>query len=331
MTEQVFTSKLLEEAAEFHTAQVRADFDWGLFAQWLERGPAHRAAYQAIAELDADIMSSRNALYPALSIHPAGNDNPTYTGYKLRRTSHWVGLGLAASFIAALFGPLMWRWSANQSSDNGAMTYATGVRETRRLALADGIAVTLDRNSAISVDHVTTPKIIRVVRGQVYFAFQHHANNQVRVMADAYSIYHIGTVFNIVLTPERFSVAVALGHVMLSRPGAAPDMLNAGEEADNWNKNRALRIRRVRTADIAAWQQGDIIYDETPLPLIASDLSRYTRRSIHVVGRAQSLRFSGVLRVEDGQKMLENFQLLLPIDAQTRPDGGINLLARDRP
>ena len=62
-------------------------------------------------------------------------------------------------------------------------------------------------------------------------------------------------------------------------------------------------------------KDGRLVYDNSPLALVAVDLARYSGRSVTVDPSAADLRMSGVLSIGDGSKLIGQVQALLPVRA----------------
>jgi transmembrane sensor len=83
-------------------------------------------------------------------------------------------------------------------------------------------------------------------------------------------------------------------------------------------------ITLVSADDAFGWRSGRLIYRDRPLSEIAADLNRYGESQVRLDGPASSMRFSGVLTIDDQQQMVRRLAALLPL-SETRQDGVITL------
>src|SRR5512140_2150118 len=67
---KTMTEDINEQAAYWHSVQYGDDMDWHAYTAWLEADPRHRAAFDAVALLDDDIMAQRDRIADRLAQTP---------------------------------------------------------------------------------------------------------------------------------------------------------------------------------------------------------------------------------------------------------------------
>lgn len=305
-----------DAAAAWHARLGSPDMPWEAFGAWLDSDPAHRAAYDAIASLDAEIGDAAPAIAVLL---PANDDAQRASDAPLRSTRwRWVGVG-ATGAVAAGIALL----TVAPSADDAAQTYVTGRSETRAVRLADGSRVDMDRGSRLSVAGGGTP-VIELAQGAARFAVRHDPSRILMVRADGYEIRDLGTRFVVVAARGRVSVSVAEGAVSVTPVGgtaADSTMLNAGQGLDVLLAQNIAQRRTIDPARIADWSDGQLDYDAAPLTLVAAEISRYVDHPLVVDPSAANLRFSGVLTIGDGSRLVDQLRAVMPI--RVRRVGGV--------
>jgi transmembrane sensor len=113
-----------------------------------------------------------------------------------------------------------------------------------------------------------------------------------------------------------------------SNVAAAPVLLRAGDQLDHRAGTRLWMVSHVDPETAFAWKRGELVYNDRPLADVVSDLNRYVDAPIQVAAPAASLRFSGVLRIDDEAAMIRRLEAFLPVEA-ARTDAGLVLNLRD--
>lgn len=300
--------QIRERAAEWHARIDSDSMDWEAFGAWLDADPAHRAAYDAVALLDAEIAADREAI---LAMLPANDSIDDETAAPTRRRARWWtagGLAIAAS-LAVLVAPQF-----RPAQGDAPVIYRTGPGETRAIALQDGSRIVIDRNSELALRDGASPEI-DMKSGGAFFDIRHDPARTMVIHAGDYEVRDIGTRFDVARTSDHLSVAVAEGHVTVGAPGAEGLKLAGGQRVDIAGARGEATIRRQDADDVASWRDGRLVYDNVPLSLVAVDLSRYAGRAVSVDPAVAGLRVSGVLTIGDGSRLVGQIEELLPVKA----------------
>jgi transmembrane sensor len=84
-------------------------------------------------------------------------------------------------------------------------------------------------------------------------------------------------------------------------------------------------MKAVAAADVGSWRRGRLVYSNTPLSIVAADLSRYSGKVVTVDPRIRDQEFTGVLAIGDGSKLFDNIAALMAISYRADP-GGVRLV-----
>lgn len=315
-------STTIDAAAAWHAQLDSPDMDWVAFGEWLDADASHRDAYDAIALLDAEIGEAAQAIARLLPV----NDDTDDAGLialdrspsKWRR---WAGAGIGGALAAGLAIMVV-----APSTDGAAQVYVTGRGETRAVTLADGSRMQIDRGSRVSVSGGRTP-VIDIAQGAASFAVRHDPSRELMVRAGGYEIRDLGTRFDVVSARGRIAITVAQGMVSVTQSGGAAvdaTVLKAGQGLDIVPDKQIAQRREIDPGHVADWVDGRLDYDGAPLALVAADISRYADAPLVVDPSAAHLRFSGVLTIGDGSRLVDQLRAVLPIRAH-RIDGVVHL------
>jgi transmembrane sensor len=272
-----------EEAVLWMIRTRDPDFaDWEAFTLWLERDPAHAAAYDALADADSNlhqILPSRSVFMPA----PPAND----PGRHSRRPWRWVaGAAVAAALVGVISLDVLNR------SDIYSVTTRPG--ETRTIALDDGTRVEMNGGTSMRFDRHNA-RFAALDIGEAAFIVRHDAANPFRVTVGDDMFEDAGTVFNIVRTGSATRIGVAEGKVIYN-PKAEAITLTAGRALQE--DAAGLRLMAVAPQSVASWRQGSLIYANASVAEIGEEIGRSLGVSLAVTPSAGAQRFTGTIRLD---------------------------------
>ncbi len=271
------------------TAEQRA-----AFRRWLAADPQHRAEFEKLAAMWGKFESVPDP----------------------RRVSRRRALKTGAVVIgsASLLG-LSYR---NGLLDRLISDYATGTGEFRTVAFADGSQAELDADTALSVDYSPQRRRIKLLRGRALFTVVADAGRPFRIDALNGITEALGTQFVVHRTDDQVIVTVvehAVTVTLNDAPGAidSPARLDAGQEiAYDASGLGSVSLSRNKTE--TAWRQGKLVFEDQSLKTVVSDLNRYRRGAIVLLGPdLESLRVSGIFDIRHPDGVLDAIERTLPV------------------
>ena len=195
--------------------------------------------------------------------------------------------------------------------------HMTSVGERTPIALADGSQVTLNTDSAISVELKADQRLVRLLRGEAWFDVSPDGDRPFLVEMTEGHIRVTGTSFGVRLEDNGAIVSLTEGQLELS---AKPDhgaasyfALNAGQQANFSDGAISEAVALDKTA-ATAWLRGQVVFFNTPLGEVVAELNRY--RGGHVVivdGSLKDLKVGGVFATDDPDAALEVINNTLPV------------------
>jgi transmembrane sensor len=315
---QEMSSQKLEEASAWHVRITASDANetiWADFTSWLEADEANRIAFDRIEDLDRELTASS----PALASMAAAKAKPRF------RPSRWMWTAGATALAASIVLAIVFVTSGPLSRE-----YVTQIGETRTVTMADGTKIDLNTATKILLPSEGSGRHVVLEQGEALFHVAHdHAHPFVVTVGDR-DVHDVGTVFNVLRNEGTVTVVVVEGKVAISPheniQNANEVRLGQGEQFVHSENNGGTTVERVNIAHALAWRDGYLIYDNAPLSKVVSDLNRYFPNRVTLENNAVAIRrFSGALRMDNEDAVLERISRFLPVSVQHRPDGHIVL------
>jgi transmembrane sensor len=260
------------------------DEDHRRFAEWLDRDPAHREAYDEFRKLWGDLKD--------IPIPPERLK-------KLRNTRRRAAVSRVAG-LAVLFLICTSLYQAGLI-DRLRADFYTSVGEVRTITLEDGTRVDLNTDTAIAVDYSETARRVHILRGEAFFDV---AKNPLRpfVVADGtLTATAVGTQYGVRTTAGSF------------RGDVQQELVDAGYAATLTAQGR-VRVQRSDVGDATAWRTGKLIFSGRPLREVLATLGRYRHGQILVVDEeAAERKVSGIFDLNDTEGALRELESSLPV------------------
>lgn len=147
-----------------------------------------------------------------------------------------------------------------------------------QVVLPDGTKVWL--NSASSLKYPANFSKLKErsveLQGEAYFEVAHKDNLTFKVMTGAHEVKVLGTHFNVMAYPEEQAIYTTLlqGSVKVSQ-GNLSRMVKPGEESIVNEKTNSITVEKADLDKVMAWKNGRFEFDNSDLPEIMRQLSRW--------------------------------------------------------
>lgn len=304
----------LNDAALWHQRLQRTDADepvWIAFTEWLEADHRHRLAYDQVEALYEELDGMAGSVVVPL---------PRYR----RRMLPWLaGGGLAAAAASVLVALVL------RPAPSVVERIVTAPGETRHIVAADGSEIDLNGATSIAITLSSRLRQVQLDHGEAVFHVAADPRRPFVVAAGSAEIRDIGTVFDVVEAEGATTVSVAQGKVSIAPPGGAskPVLVSAGERLDLRDGGVAT-LRPIDPAAAVSWVNGYLVYEEASLSQVVADVGRYGQRKIVVQGPESSFRhFSGILKIDSEDAMLDRLGQLLTLSIDRAGDGPVTVRA----
>jgi transmembrane sensor len=286
--------------------------DRARFSAWYEADPRHRAAFDELCALWADVDGLRDAFAPSAAAAatsrgrapdatpPAAPDGATASpprGSRFhvdRRRAVWGTL--AAACVAVLLA------AAPELATRFVADHRTGVGEQARIALPDGSVAWLNTDTAIEVAYTAEHRRIALLSGEAQFEVEPDADRPFVVTARDGRSTALGTVFAVRIDGTEAAVTVSEGAVAVTSPGDGPDgghvdagpntrtaVARIGEQVRYRRGTPPQPVRRVDPDAVNAWRKGFVAVEGLPLAAALAEIDRYRPGRILLLADTEDL------------------------------------------
>jgi len=208
--------------------------------------------------------------------------------------------------------------------EHGIVTdYASAVGEIRVIPLEDGSKITLNTDSAVSVEFRPHSRLVRLARGEAYFEVAKNPDRPFIVSGPAAQARAVGTAYSVRLgDAEHMQVRVTSGRVAVEpQPSKLADSLRLSPIADNgayldanqqadvrvvgdgpWKGQVQVSIKDVtpdRVERELMWREGLLSFEGETLAEALGEFSRYSHQTVVAQGPAARERVSGLFSATD--------------------------------
>jgi transmembrane sensor len=282
--------------------------DWDGFADWLAEDTEHAAIYDAVASVDRDLDA----------LPPADQPSVVTTADAPRRASRraWLGGAMAAALVGAIS-------LSSLGLFGNAGRIETMAGEHRTVTLADGSKIEINGASVIEIDK-DRPRFARLESGEAMFHVVHRDGDPFVVETGGARIVDLGTAFNVVRRDRQTSVAVSEG-IVLYNPDRDNVRLVAGKgiEARDGDRKPPV-VQDVDVANVGGWRSGLLVYNGTPLAVVAEDLKRTAGMQVSIAPEANDVSFRGALIIDRNRnRTIADLAALSGTRAERQGDGWI--------
>lgn len=283
-------------------------------ATWLQARPEHVLEYRR-----AQGIWNATALVPAERLRQLAN--PKATSPRFSPTRRWaLAAGLACT--AALATGLAWHhWPATALYE---LELNTLQGEHRQVALPDGSRIDVNTDTQLLVRFEADRRLVMLTTGEATFAVQPDTARPFDVVTGDTRVRVTGTRFNVRHDTDVTQVAVDSGAVEVSQGPwwqRQTARLHAGQLSRTLADGR-LVVEEADLDSLLAWQQGRLIFRDTPLAVALAEWNRYVSPAMQLHDPALgALRIAGAFSTDDPQGFLALLPAIAPVRVLERQDG----------
>jgi transmembrane sensor len=284
-------------------------------SRWLAEHPEEADAFAALdavtAQLDSndladavggepDVDAAWQRVSAQLDERPVAAKTKVYTFAP--RPSVWRSPALrAAAAIALIAGSAaVWRLDMGESPDaavTAARTFATAPGKRDSVVLVDGSRVLLGPGSSLRIEAGYGDQRRDVyLDGEALFDVRHDDARPFVVHASDLMVHDLGTTFTVRTTNGTngvTTVAVTQGAVRVARSIASTDsgvVLRAGDRGTTASGSAFTVERGAVLTDELAFTRGQLVFRDTPLPVVAASLRRWYGVDVRIADSSLNAR-----------------------------------------
>ena len=233
-----------------------------------------------------------------------------------------IGGALAAS-AAGLFAvrpPLgLWPSLSELRAD-----YRTGVGEQRRVVTGDGVAIQMNTRTSISVDIAGDPDAVELVAGEASFATSGRRFKPFSVIAAGGKASADDARFDMRRLDSGACVTCLADEVRVEHRGRLVTL--GPRQRVAYDGGGLGEIASVDPAVAAAWQNGLLIFNMTPLREVIDELNRYRAGRIVLLNQALARSpVNGRFRIDQPDEALTQIERAFGVQSRRLPGGFILL------
>lgn len=267
---------------------------------WRDQSPEYQEHFLHSVE----VMAGLEALAQDADIQAAADQPAKRVGAVEKARDHWgQWVVVASALLVMVIGFDTWRSAQQAANDVDVLRYVTQIGEQKTVALPDGSAITLNTGTELLVEMGESRRRITLQRGEAYFAVTRDQSRPFSVNTGLRSVTVLGTEFNLLKTPDSFSLAVVEGVVAVHQPqdrvlGDEPLLEVASGEKTQVSANVTRRITAGTVVEYSAsnqqitayndpnisrlqqWRTGQLRFEYEPLYKVVKELNRYSAKKI---------------------------------------------------
>ncbi|WP_434031362.1 FecR family protein [[Pseudomonas] boreopolis] len=290
---------------------------------WCAISEEHRAAFAKAQRLWRQIGSAGQdvANWKPLAAPGAARGR----GGPLLRRRAFIGGALAAP--AALVALAAWRpplglWP---SLDELRADYRTSTGERRQVQLAGRAVVEMDAQTSLRVADGPV-QAMELVAGRAGVRLSGARPFTIRAGNGCVVLDGDGARVDVWRSGERVQVSCLAGTARVEHAG--PHVLNLqARQQVAYTRDAIGGLVAVDPADVAAWQQGVLVFRQAALAQVVDELNRYRPGRVVILDDQVARQpVSGRFSVDDPDAVIEQLRLALNLDVHAYP-GGVVLLA----
>lgn len=290
------------------------------FDAWLDEHPQHREEFQLLQGLwTATDLLSMSRLQALAETPPPRRERRPLLRYAVAASVLAVALGLG--LFSGLNHPGGYR-----------AEFATALGERKHVALPDGSVIDLNSRSRLQVRYEQNRRVIELIAGEAMFSVEHDPSRPFVVEAGSGKVTVTGTRFDVRRDATQTRVAVEQGTVKVQASDAPDNQfinLSAGLGTSVDAHGRVLPAYAVNPAELTAWRNGKLVFNNASLSEVAAQVSRYRDKPLIVSEpNVASLRLTSVFRSDDTDALLKALPSILPVTVRTLADGSQEIISR---
>jgi transmembrane sensor len=233
-----------------------------------------------------------------------------------------IGGALAASAAGLLVvRPPLGLWP---SLSEFAADYRTGIGEQRQVVMSDGVAIQMNTRTSISVHVDGDPTAIELIAGEASFTTSDRRFKPFSVIAAGGKVSADNARFDMRRLTSGACVTCLADEVRVEHRDRITT-LGPGQRV-TYDGVGLGAIVSIDPAVVAAWQNGLLIFNMTPLADVIEELNRYRAGRIVLINRtlAQS-PVNGRFRIDRPDEALTQIEQAFGVQSRTLPGGFVLL------
>ncbi|PKV51211.1 FecR family protein [Aquimarina sp. MAR_2010_214] len=292
-----------------------------LVIEWIKKDSEHQKRFSL---LKAEYIASTLDSFSNMDVK---TQYQRFASKKSKKRKYYYTAAIAASVVVPF---MMWYMFTSSSYDNSIVdvteifdsstkNVTTGHGGYKTVVLPDGSTIVLNANSSLTYPNTFTDSVRKVTLiGEAFFDIKRDVTKPFIVTTDHINIKVLGTSFNVKSYPkdEKIETTLVTGKVeVFQQQKEKPIVLEPSQRAVFDKEKSNIKVDRVDSKSIVAWQEGKLIFDKTPLKQVVLDLNR--KYNVEFVIKSDSLlqyKYTGEFDNLTLKEVLELLKISSPIN-----------------
>jgi transmembrane sensor len=272
------------------------------FAAWLDQSADHCAVWDEVQALYAALEEPARALYH----QDMGTAKPRRA--KGRRRWAWA-FGLCCGGLAMGVG----LFQGPGVVDRLRADYATAIGQRQTVALDDGSRISLNTDTALTVQYGDHRRVITLLRGEAYFEVAPDKMRPFQVRTDQGSVTAVGTAFAVRQDAEGTALVVTEGVVAVQGAQTGPEAVSVPHgQSLHFTAQTIDPPQATAAGSVLAWREGKAVFRQQPFGQVIGELDRYWPGLTVVVDHGLAVEpVSGVVDLDRREASLNALAVLL--------------------
>lgn len=317
--------KLVEAALLLVGRLHRGDADTAMAAEqelaahWRAGSPECQAALQTAEHL----WASTDGSFLQSSVPAPQRHDPR----RARRNA--LGLLGLGGLTAMLWGGGRWYWQQPVFE----LALHTEHAQQRDISLPDGSEISLAPHTRARIVMYRDQREVQLDKGEMRFRVAQDLDRPFTVSTTWGQVRVLGTVFSVSARAGQMRVEVAEGRVAVwptDHVAAPPPVTLMAGDAIEADQGGLGAPSRVPSDSVAAWRNGWLVFNNTPLDQVLGQWNDYLSRPLLLGShpRLKQLRLSGSFPLRQPQAFLAGLPDMLPVRVQRSATGDVTVELR---
>ncbi|MGJ7573604.1 FecR family protein [Variovorax sp. RB2P76] len=286
------------------------------FKRWRDANAAHLSAFQE-ATRQWRLLESVSGSVLATDAEAARYHRKTLHQPRVGRRA-FLGVAVSGAAVAgvAAYSPLgFWPDAGQWGAD-----FRTAVGEQREVSLDARVTVAMNTRTSLRRIGVQGRMVgVELLEGEAALQVREDAQ-AFRVMAGVGRVVAESADFEVRYLDERICVTCLRGRVNIEHP-AGRRLLQARQLAV-YDGRAISDIAAVDPDSVSSWRQGELVFKQTPLPVVVGEINRYRPGRVVLVGDAQRAKtVTARIKITEIETALLQIQYSFDLGARTFPAG----------
>jgi transmembrane sensor len=295
------------------------------FQRWCNQSPAHQEAYRTAARVWRNAGIAAKELGTETSSVEIGRNRRALAGvHRSRRAvlGGSIAVAAAASLAYAIVDPPFGLWPSLQEL---SADYRTAKGERRRVDVASDVSVELNTQTSLAVRPAQNDTEVELISGEASVAANRPPSKPLVMIAAGGRITAAHADFNARCLDGVVSVVCLDGVVEIGRAGKTA-RVGKGEQV-SYSSAGIEPLLAVDVEQVAAWQNGLLIFRDKPLGDVVDEVNRYRPGKIIITNSETRRRVvNGTFQIDKLDNFVPQVQQLFGARVTSLP-GGIVLLS----